>query len=98
MWTPVYPMDGPPEAGRTAPWKASAFPTFYSLDERLTVRTSSFDVATAAQASLGAAAAAAAALWHLRTGQQQAVQVDRTQAALECTGYFALDAQLPAIA
>jgi peroxiredoxin len=28
-----------------APWQANAFPTFYSIDEQLTVRTSSFDVA-----------------------------------------------------
>ena len=61
------------------------------------VLPSSFAVATAAQASLGAAAAAAAELWHLRTGQRQSVQVDRAHAALECTGHFSLDGRVPAL-
>lgn len=56
---------------------------------------SSFDVSTAAQASLGAAALAAAELWHLRTGQRQQVRVDRAHAAMECTGWFALDGRVP---
>lgn len=80
-------------------WHAAALPaealSQVQLPGRQAVLPSSFDVATAAQASLGAAAAAAAALWQWRTGQQQAVQVDRTHAALECTGYFALDGRAP---
>ncbi len=55
------------------------------------VLPSSFAVATAAQASLGAAALAAAELWHLRTGRRQQVQVPREHAALECCGHFTLD-------
>ena len=62
------------------------------------VLPSSFDVATAAQASLGAAAGAAAELWHLRSGlARQQVAVDRTHAALECTAYLRLDGQVPAL-
>lgn len=61
------------------------------------VLPSSFDVATAAQASLGAAALAAAELWQLRTGQRQQVSVDRSHAALECTSHFALDGRVPAM-
>lgn len=59
------------------------------------VLPSSFDIATAAQASLGAAGAAAAALWRLRTGGTQQVTVDRRHATLACTGYFSLDGQVP---
>lgn len=63
-----------------------------------TVLPSSFDVATAAQASLGAVAGAGAELWHQRSGQaRQQVQVDRTHAALECTAYLRLDGQVPAL-
>ena len=58
------------------------------------VLPSSFDVATAAQASLGAAALAATELWCLRTGQRQQVRVDRAHAALECVGHFALDGRV----
>ncbi|MBL8352827.1 MAG: CoA transferase [Burkholderiaceae bacterium] len=61
------------------------------------VLPSSFDVATAAQAGLAAAALAAAELWHLRTGRRQQVQVDRCHATLECSGWFALDGRVPAM-
>lgn len=44
---------------------------------------SSFAVGTAAQASIGAAALAAAELWRLRTGRQQQVSVDMRNAAIE---------------
>jgi hypothetical protein len=59
------------------------------------VLPSSFAVATAAQASLGAAALAAAELWQLRTGQRQRVRVARDAAAIECTGWFSLDGRVP---
>ena len=59
------------------------------------VLPSSFDVATAAQASLGAAALAAAELWQLRTGQRQQVAVDRVHATMECTAHFAIDGHMP---
>lgn len=57
---------------------------------------SSFDVATAAQASIGAAGLAAAWLWQQRSGQRQRLQVDRRHASLEFSGYFAIDGQVPA--
>jgi len=44
---------------------------------------SSFAVGTAAQASIAAAALAAAELWRLRTGRQQRVSVDMRDAAIE---------------
>lgn len=47
------------------------------------VLPSSFAVARAAQASIGAAGLAAAMLWHLRSGQSQAVRVDARDAAIE---------------
>ncbi len=59
------------------------------------VLPSSFDVATAAQASLGAAALAATTLWHQRSGQSQRVSVDRVHATLECTAHFAIDGVAP---
>ena len=58
------------------------------------VLPSSFAVATAAQASLGAAALAAAELWQGRTGRRQRVQVPREHAALECCGHFTLDGKV----
>ncbi len=51
----------------------------------------SFAVATAAQATLGAAALAAAEIWHRRTGERQHVTVDAEAAALECCSHFTLD-------
>ena len=59
------------------------------------VLPSSFAVATAAQASLGAAALAAAEIGHARGARRQAVSVDRCHAALECTAWFALDGVTP---
>src|SRR4051812_9851646 len=44
---------------------------------------SSFAIGTAAQASIGAAALAAAELFRLRTGRQQYVSVDMRDAAIE---------------
>jgi len=82
-------------------WRAAGLPAAalaqVSVQGREPVLPSSFDVSTAAQASLGAAALAAAELWQLRTGQRQRVRVDRAHAALECTGHFALDGQVPAL-
>ena len=82
-------------------WQAAGLPetvlSQIQLPGQQPVMPSSFAVATAAQASMGAAAGAAAALWQLRTGQCQSVQVDRAHAALECTGYFSLDGRVPAL-
>src|SRR6185437_14410231 len=47
------------------------------------VLPSSFAVGTAAQATIGAAALAAAELWRLRTGRRQHVSVDMRSAAIE---------------
>ena len=61
------------------------------------VLPSSFCVATAAQASQGAAALAAAELWHLRhpSAARLPVQLDRTRATLDCTAYFSIDGWVP---
>jgi crotonobetainyl-CoA:carnitine CoA-transferase CaiB-like acyl-CoA transferase len=48
------------------------------------VLPSSFAVGTAAQASIAAAALAAAELWRLRTGKSQRVGIDMRHAAVEC--------------
>ncbi len=52
---------------------------------------SSFAVAAAAQSALGAAALAAADIWHRRTGERQRVTVHAEAAALECCSHFTLD-------
>ena len=68
-------------------------------DTTLAVLPSSFCVATAAQASLAAAALAAAELWQLRQPQapRQQVSVHRVHAALDCRGFFTLDGRAPAL-
>ena len=93
--------ESPATAALAALWQLAGLPpealAHADVSGRQPVLPSSFDVATAAQASLGAAALAAAELWHLRTGQRQQVRVARDHAALECTGYFALDGRVPAL-
>jgi crotonobetainyl-CoA:carnitine CoA-transferase CaiB-like acyl-CoA transferase len=59
------------------------------------VLPSSFAVGTAAQSSVAAAALAACELGHVRGADCQRVSVDMTHAALECTGWFALDGKVP---
>lgn len=65
------------------------------------VLPSSFPVATAAQAALGAAALAAAELWHLRqrlAGRpqpRQRVLLDKMSAACDSRGYFRIDGKSP---
>ena len=56
---------------------------------------SSFAVGTAAQTSIAAAALAACELGHVRGQSRQQVAVDMTHAALECTGWFSLNGQVP---
>lgn len=58
---------------------------------------SSFAVGTAAQASIAAAALAACELGHARGTPRQGVAVERGHAALECTGWFSLDGEEPAL-
>lgn len=59
--------------------------------------SSSFAVATAAQASLGVAALAATEIGRLRNGVEQSASVDLVDAAVECTGRFTLDGVAPEV-
>src|SRR5256714_3897262 len=61
------------------------------------VLPSSFAVGTAAQASIAAAALAAAELWRQRTGRQQCVSVDMRDAAIEFRSerYMRLNGEAP---
>ena len=56
---------------------------------------SSFAVADAAQASLGAATLAAAEIRHLRGHARQDVRVDRAHAVAEASGWFSVDGVTP---
>ena len=58
---------------------------------------SSFAVGTAAQASMAAAALAAAEVWHLRGGARQQVSVDMLHAAQECRSHFTINGLTPNI-
>jgi crotonobetainyl-CoA:carnitine CoA-transferase CaiB-like acyl-CoA transferase len=58
---------------------------------------SSFAVGAAAQTSIAAAALAACELGHWRGQSRQKVAVDMAPAALECTGWFSLNGQVPAL-
>ncbi|HZR60664.1 MAG TPA: CoA transferase [Xanthobacteraceae bacterium] len=61
------------------------------------VLPSSFAVGTAAQATIGAAALAAAELWRLRSGRRQHVTVDMRAAAIEFRSerYLRVDGKVP---
>src|SRR5689334_426326 len=61
------------------------------------VLPSSFAVGTAAQATVGAAALAAAELWRLRCGRRQRVTVDMRAAAIEFRSerYLRVDGKVP---
>ena len=61
------------------------------------VLPSSFAVGTAAQATIGAAALAAAELWRLRSGRRQSVSVDMRHAAIEFRSerYLRVDGKRP---
>src|SRR5579863_10545174 len=61
------------------------------------VLPSSFAVGAAAQATIGAAALAAAELWRLRTGRRQNVGVDMRHAAIEFRSerYLRVDGKRP---
>lgn len=89
----------PAEAALATLWRDAGLPpealAMASLPGQGAVLPSSFDVATLAQASVGAAALAAAWLWQCRSGQTQQVSVTRAHAALEFTGDFALDGAVP---
>jgi hypothetical protein len=70
---------------------------FADLPMRSPVLPSSFDVTTAAQASLAASALAAAEIWAARTGGRQRVRVEAGHAVLESCGHFALDGIAPQV-
>ncbi len=99
---PTPPLADPPApalAALTALWQGLGLPAealaHAHLPGTAPVLPSSFAVATAAQASLGAAALAAAEIGHQRGGPRQTISVDRSHAALECTAWFALDGTTP---
>ena len=92
---PNMPEPAPAQAALAALWHGAGLPADalaqIALSGQAPVLPSSFCVATAAQASLGAAALAAALLWQQRSGVRQQVRVDRVHATLACTGHFAID-------
>ncbi len=89
------------DAALAALWQDAGLPHealhFVDLDGGEPVLPSSFPVATAAQASLAAAAAAATQIWHHRTGERQRVRIDIVHAALDSCGWFTLDGKTPNI-
>lgn len=93
--------DDPAAARATAAlWHSLGLPEVALGQLRLTghgpVLPSSFDVATAAQAGIAAAALAAAEVWQLRHGgTRQTVQVDRVHASLECLAHCLIDGVAP---
>ncbi len=56
---------------------------------------SSFRVGTAAQCTIAAAALAACEVGQQRGSARQRVTVDMTHAAIECSGWFSIDGQVP---
>jgi len=82
-------------------WSLAGLPDASLEFARLTgeepVLPSSFAVGGAAQASIAAAALAAAEVRFARTGRRQEVAVDMRHAALDCCGYFTIDGRRPNI-
>jgi crotonobetainyl-CoA:carnitine CoA-transferase CaiB-like acyl-CoA transferase len=85
----------------TGLWRAAAFDDASLRDVAFTgsepVLPSSFAVGVAAQATIGAAALAAAAVWRQRTGRRQSVRVDMRHAAVEFRSerYLYVDGKAP---
>lgn len=83
----------------SALWRDAALPEASLSDIVLTgadpVLPSSFGVGAAAQASLGAAALAAAHLYRLRSGAGQQLALDMADAAFDSCGWFAVDGRTP---
>ncbi|HEY8050303.1 MAG TPA: CoA transferase, partial [Ramlibacter sp.] len=88
-----------PQAALAGLWQLAQLPadalSFAELTGQDPVLPSSFAVGTAAQSTIAAAALAACELGHARGADRQRVSVDMTHAALECTGWFALDGKVP---
>ncbi|HEY2256556.1 MAG TPA: CoA transferase [Variovorax sp.] len=80
-------------------WQSAGLPPqaldFVRLTGTDPVLPSSFAVGAAAQATIAAAALAACELGHARGAARQQVAVDMLHAALECTGWFSIDGQVP---
>jgi crotonobetainyl-CoA:carnitine CoA-transferase CaiB-like acyl-CoA transferase len=82
-------------------WRHAGFGTAALDDIHFTgaepVLPSSFAVGTAAQATIGAAALAAAELWRARSGRRQRVSVDMRSAAIEFRSehYLLIDGKVP---
>ena len=80
-------------------WRVAGLPAdalqHLSLTGIEPVLPSSFAVGTAAQASLAAAALAAAEIGRRRNGLRQQVTVDMRLAALECACRFTIDGRVP---
>src|SRR5271169_250890 len=80
-------------------WRAAGFDDAALGDIQFSgaepVLPSSFAVGTAAQATIGAAALAAAEIWRLRGGRRQRVGVDMRRAAIEFRSerYLCVDGQ-----
>jgi hypothetical protein len=87
------------QAALASLWQLAGLPRDALAWARLTgadpVYPSSFAVATAAQASVAAAALAACELGHARGAERQFVQVDAVHAAAECLGWFSIDGRVP---
>lgn len=80
-------------------WQLAQLPGEALAQARLTgadpVYPSSFPVATAAQATIAAAALAACELGHARGTPRQSVTVDAAHAAAECLAWFSIDGRVP---
>jgi crotonobetainyl-CoA:carnitine CoA-transferase CaiB-like acyl-CoA transferase len=80
-------------------WQLAGLPGdalgFANLTGADPVLPSSFAVGQAAQATIAAAALAACEAGHARGAARQRVSVDMTHAALDCTGWFAIDGKVP---
>src|SRR5947208_4858042 len=85
--TSAMTATGDSKAALAALWRYAeqmvAMPDAVTLTGSEPALPSSFAIGTAAQASIGAAALAAAELWRLRTGREQQVSVDMRDAAIE---------------
>ena len=82
-------------------WTDAGLPSDALADLTLTgaepVLPSSFAIGTALQASLGAAALAAARIGQRRSGPRQSVSVDATAVAQESSAWFRLDGRTPTV-
>jgi crotonobetainyl-CoA:carnitine CoA-transferase CaiB-like acyl-CoA transferase len=88
-----------PSAALAALWRLAQLPEAALSCAHLTgadpVYPSSFAVATAAQATIAAAALAACEVGHARGAARQQVAVDAVHASAECLGWFSIDGRVP---